>query len=275
MKNYIFSIAILLSLNNVFAQSFAKSLNVGNNWFFNNNYSSESVIGDTLFQDTIYQIIELSNGSIKYQRSDSTAVYQYHVSNSQEYVIYDLSWELWSNHLTFYGYFVVTDKGYSSFFNQGKQYITIEEDGGMYYEERIYCETFGLYDRWGYDGQSNWSQHLIGAQIDGVNYGTILNSELELVEPVNLLLKNYPNPFNPSTTISFSIQKDSKINITIYNIKGQKTKTLTNKEFTQGSHSIIWNGDNESNKPVSSGVYLYKLNVNGKTDAVRKCLLLK
>jgi hypothetical protein len=91
----------------------------------------------------------------------------------------------------------------------------------------------------------------------------------------NILNKNYPNPFNPSTLIDFSIQNDSKVELSIYNIKGQKIKTLTQNEYTKGNHSIIWNGDNENDNPVNSGVYLYKLNVNGKTEAIKKCLLLK
>ena len=93
--------------------------------------------------------------------------------------------------------------------------------------------------------------------------------------PNEIRISNFPNPFNPTTTISYSIQNDSKVNLSIYNIKGQKVNTLTQNEYTKGSHSIIWNGDNESGKPVSSGIYYYKLNINGKTEAVKKCLLLK
>ncbi|MCK5052547.1 MAG: SBBP repeat-containing protein [Candidatus Cloacimonetes bacterium] len=93
--------------------------------------------------------------------------------------------------------------------------------------------------------------------------------------PTKMGLSNYPNPFNPSTTIEFSIQNNSKVKLTIHNTKGQKIKTLANDEFTEGSHSIIWNGINESGKSISSGVYLYKLNVNSKMEAVKKCLLLK
>ena len=91
----------------------------------------------------------------------------------------------------------------------------------------------------------------------------------------NYELRNFPNPFNPSTTIEFSIKNDSKVDLSIYNIKGQKIKTIAHNEVTKGSHSIIWNGDDESGKLVSSGLYFYKLNVNGKTEAVKKCLLLK
>ncbi|MHA1886657.1 MAG: T9SS type A sorting domain-containing protein [Promethearchaeota archaeon] len=88
-------------------------------------------------------------------------------------------------------------------------------------------------------------------------------------------ISNFPNPFNPSTTIEFSIQNDSQIEISIYNIKGQKTKTLINNGFTKGSHSIIWNGDDDFGNSVSSGIYYYKLIVNEKIESVKKCLLLK
>ena len=100
----------------------------------------------------------------------------------------------------------------------------------------------------------------------------IENYELQIS---NFKLTNYPNPFNPTTTIDFSIQNDSKIELSVFNIKGQKIKTLTHSEFTGGSHSLIWNGDDELEKSVSSGIYYYKLNVNGKTELVKKCLLLK
>ena len=89
------------------------------------------------------------------------------------------------------------------------------------------------------------------------------------------LYQNHPNPFNPSTTIEFSIQNDTKVDLSIFNIKGQRINTLAQKEFTKGSHSIIWNGDDESENPVSSGLYLYKLKIDSKTEAVKKCLLLK
>ena len=99
-------------------------------------------------------------------------------------------------------------------------------------------------------------------------------AENEII-PTELGLSNYPNPFNPTTTISFSIPEDSKVELSIYNIKGQKIKSLLNNQITAGEHSIIWNGEDASGEKVSSGVYLYKLNVNGKIEAVKKCLLLK
>jgi len=95
------------------------------------------------------------------------------------------------------------------------------------------------------------------------------------VIPREINLSNYPNPFNPTTTIEFSIQNDSVVELTIYNIKGQKIKTLAQNKYTIGSHSVTWNGDDDNNETVSSGIYYCELNVNGKTEAMKKCLLLK
>ena len=89
------------------------------------------------------------------------------------------------------------------------------------------------------------------------------------------LHNNYPNPFNPNTTISFALPEESKVNLTIYNIKGQKVRSLVNEEMNRGIHRKVWNGKDSSGKVVSSGVYFYKLSVNGKTNAIKKCLLVK
>ena len=88
-------------------------------------------------------------------------------------------------------------------------------------------------------------------------------------------ISNYPNPFNPTTTISFSIPEEEIVELSVYNIKGQKIKSLLNNQIVEGEHSIVWNGEDDSGKKVGSGVYLYKLKVNGRIEAVKKCLLLK
>jgi len=94
----------------------------------------------------------------------------------------------------------------------------------------------------------------------------------------NIQLSNYPNPFNPTTTISFSLNTENSedTEIAIYNIKSQKVKSFPINQLTNSQvNQIVWNGDDENGKPVSSGLYLYKLTVNGKTKSSKKCLLLK
>ncbi len=91
-----------------------------------------------------------------------------------------------------------------------------------------------------------------------------------------VLNSNYPNPFNPQTTISFAIKDtDGKTNISIYNIKGQKVKTLVDEVLPAGEHTLIWNGTNSQGRSVSTGIYFYKMEYKGKHINTKKCLLLK
>lgn len=87
-------------------------------------------------------------------------------------------------------------------------------------------------------------------------------------------LKNYPNPFNPTTTISFEIKEAGNIKVEIFNMKGQKIKTLLDERINSGKHSVIWNGKNNKNKRVSSGMYFYKVSINGN-QKINKMIMLK
>jgi len=94
----------------------------------------------------------------------------------------------------------------------------------------------------------------------------------------NFLLYNYPNPFNPSTTISFYLNTENTENteISIFNIKGQKVKTLVNERLNSGLHSYNWNGDDNSGRSVSSGIYFYKLKTgDGRFTSTKKMILMK
>jgi hypothetical protein len=85
----------------------------------------------------------------------------------------------------------------------------------------------------------------------------------------------FPNPFRTSTTIRFSLTYNSYMCIELFNIKGQKVKTLRDGGYIKGNHSLVWNGDDNNAIPVEPGVYFIILNVNGKTEAVNKCVFMK
>ncbi len=74
-----------------------------------------------------------------------------------------------------------------------------------------------------------------------------------------LLSQNFPNPFNPSTHIQFTIPKSDIIKIEIFDINGQAIKKLTDQKFSAGEHTVVWNGKDNKNNPVSSGIYYYRL----------------
>jgi len=93
--------------------------------------------------------------------------------------------------------------------------------------------------------------------------------------PLSMLLyQNYPNPFNPETVIRYSIAKEGKVELTIYNIKGQRVKKLVQETKEPGYYNAIWNGTDDNNKQVASGIYLYRLS-KGKKTLNKKMLLLK
>ena len=88
------------------------------------------------------------------------------------------------------------------------------------------------------------------------------------------LSPNYPNPFNPKTTIRFSIDEPSQVSLKIYNIRGQLIKTLIDDFRESGRHKIIWDGTNSRNQPVASGLYFFQFN-SGDQVITKKMLLLK
>ncbi len=100
------------------------------------------------------------------------------------------------------------------------------------------------------------------------------SSDEDLLKP-ELTLSNYPNPFNPETNIVFNLPEEGEVQLDIYNIKGQKVKKLEIINVKLGINEIVWDGKDENNKSVSSGIYMYQLKVDGKTIAGKKCLLLK
>ena len=92
--------------------------------------------------------------------------------------------------------------------------------------------------------------------------------------PSNFRLEqNYPNPFNPSTAIQFQIPKTTEVQLDIYNMLGQKIRTLVNQTFLPGVHSSVWDGTNENGIGVSAGLYFYQLRTNDYLET-RKMILL-
>jgi hypothetical protein len=83
---------------------------------------------------------------------------------------------------------------------------------------------------------------------------------------------NYPNPFNPTTTISFSLPVAGTVSLAVYDVTGRKVRELVNGSLTRGAHSAVWDGSDSAGRSVSSGVYLSRLTMNGKTTANRMLL---
>jgi len=102
----------------------------------------------------------------------------------------------------------------------------------------------------------------------------IIGEQTYHVPDIITTANNYPNPFNPTTTISFSTPKTSKCELIIYNIKGQEVKRLVSGTKNRGIYKIVWNSDDNNGKKVTSGVYFYRLNIDGHV-STKKMVLMK
>jgi len=114
------------------------------------------------------------------------------------------------------------------------------------------------------------------SEIESIEFSGFVDADfIEIISRINFKLdQNFPNPFNPETTINFSMEKSGKVDLVIFNSKGQKIKTLFAEKMHSGNHSIIWKGKDENNMQVASGIYFYKLTIGNQT-ITKKLILLK
>ena len=108
---------------------------------------------------------------------------------------------------------------------------------------------------------------------------TIYENVLSLTNNAELpnrfdLHQNYPNPFNPVTSINYQLAGDAQVKLTIYDIMGQKIRTVVNENQSSGFHSVLWDGKDNYNNPVSSGVYFYRIHA-GDYIQTRKMILMR
>ncbi|MFQ5824587.1 MAG: T9SS type A sorting domain-containing protein [bacterium] len=116
-------------------------------------------------------------------------------------------------------------------------------------------------------GNGVFERKLIEGPITSVSEEVPIASEFRLKQ-------NYPNPFNPSTTIEYTLPIKSKVELRIYNLLGQKIRTLVNQEQTAGTKTILWDSKNELGQTVSSGIYIYRMKA-GHINKSRKMMFLK
>jgi hypothetical protein len=96
---------------------------------------------------------------------------------------------------------------------------------------------------------------------------------LKALPTVYGLSQNFPNPFNPTTTITYSIPKSSQVQLAIYNMAGQKVRTLVNTNQAASFYKVIWDGKNDFGQSVASGLYFYKLNAGNYNKVVKMNLI--
>ena len=125
------------------------------------------------------------------------------------------------------------------------------------------------------DGGSVWRRFKPATR--GLSNGSaaVENPNDPTVPQAITLRQNHPNPFNPSTEITFALPKGGDVILEVYNIFGQKVRTLIDGPQTAGEHRVIWQGDTDFGLPAAAGLYLYTLRVDGKAALERKMILVK
>ena len=111
-------------------------------------------------------------------------------------------------------------------------------------------------------------------EIENNPTGDLNNGEVVNVIPAHSYLgSNYPNPFNPSTTIQFGIKEAGFVKIKVFNARGQLIRTLVNDSKAAGTYQATWNGLDENNRPVASGVYIFRMETKGKVQTTKGILI--
>jgi len=128
------------------------------------------------------------------------------------------------------------------------------------------------------DTRSSGKTDIYNIYFQKVLFGFDAADDPQILPLGNKLMQNYPNPFNPTTNIDFSIKEDAYVSLNVFNVRGQKVKTLVADEMQAGRHSVVWNGTNDSGRSVSSGIYFSQFDTNdenGDYTSVKKMILMK
>ncbi|MCF7793811.1 MAG: carboxypeptidase regulatory-like domain-containing protein [Candidatus Cloacimonetes bacterium] len=150
--------------------------------------------------------------------------------------------------------------------------------------ESTYNDTTYMDNGWNSLNAQMYQYAVIVNYTNGVISEAALSNEIErfdvgtgqnIPEITDALQSIHPNPFNPSTKISYQLAEDSNVEISIFNVRGQKISMILNNEKERGFHHVVWNGKDKTGKEQASGIYFVRLLVNGKITATRKCMLMK
>ncbi|MCF7918376.1 MAG: T9SS type A sorting domain-containing protein [Candidatus Cloacimonetes bacterium] len=142
----------------------------------------------------------------------------------------------------------------------------------FYYDNRQFGDRVRIYDIETASGMEKNTNLTTGMPGDRY-FISFRDIDFEVPEPP-IALHCYPNPFNPELTISFNVDETQEVDLVIYNSKGQKVKTMVNELFRPADYSLVWNGKDDSNHSVSSGVYFIRLQI-GDDIVNDKVILMK
>lgn len=278
-------------------------LQVGNMWQYHdaeyNDYLTTRIVQDSIINDKryfkkiCYQNNPPTTNFVVWERNDSVSgvsfMLDFEDANgngdyTEELPLDSLENAYWSRYTTYKYSFAQPNPftffpGEKTVLVKDTSWVRFEGDtvisryfeiGELFWGEEI-IEKFGIFS---FNLESP-SQYCTGAIINGEKYGTIVSVEEEDIEhhvPSEFFLENnYPNPFNPSTTIEYNLYVSGYIKLKIYNILGEEVKTLAEGYQQKSKHRIIFNARTNSCE-LSSGVYIYTLDFGNKVTSGKMIL---
>lgn len=236
----------------------------GSNWEYRFYY-----VDSTKFQ--IYSLVY--NGTVQYQYNFT----QPEVTAGGQ--IYSLGVDLTGDNIV--EFYVIGQYTVSSYPRQSVRILNIVNNQTILElnSQNYYYSAPSIYDIDGdgilelifveYDIINSWRYRLIVYNTN-VGTGTLENNPIVGFD----LKQNYPNPFNPNTSIEFKVPYSSQVKLDVINLNGQIIKTIVNDELQAGNYKVEWNGTDNFNNRVSSGVYIYRL-IQNENELSRKMILLK
>ena len=149
-----------------------------------------------------------------------------------------------------------------------------ELGAGIWLDNLIYKSFFMTFDLSQFTSEAD-RRMLIQDAVDWFDVPTGVDDPCDEVSGgVLTLSQNHPNPFNPVTTIAYSIPQPGHVSVEVYNIRGQRTATLVDEHMSAGGHEVVWRGINDDGEPVGSGIYFYRIR-SGELASMKKMILLK
>lgn len=143
---------------------------------------------------------------------------------------------------------------------------TSESDGLM-------ANTDGLIDVNPTENGTTYNQLIVRVEDASDNVTSLHDENMQTLPEAHSVSQNFPNPFNPTTTINYSLPSDQFVSIKIYNINGQEIRTLLRRSQPQGEYSITWNGEDDRGNSVSSGVYFFQVTAGEYKMSIKITLL--
>ncbi len=220
-----------------------------------------------LFENIPYNLTVVEGALVDVQREQAFCMYPeelwmvHGMENEAEFQIMNISQES----VTIEGMVIYSEYEYD--FPSENYYFTPEFPFTIESAETVACT---IHVDWSPRMGMNFKLHPVSADYGNeidlvVNYA----NDDETIPSPDMNLTSYPNPFNPETTVRFTLQEDSSVELNIYDIKGRKVRTLVDERLQTGEHRFTWNGEG-----AASGIYLIRLKTGDRT-FTRKAILMK